>query len=253
MKQIDTTKPLKIFKLLVEYDGTGYHGWQIQPTDASIQNEIQKVLTIITTQDIPVVGSGRTDAGVHAIGQVAHFECATSIPPAKFLDALNKMLPNDIVIRECTYASPDFHARFSAKKKTYRYRILNSPIPAAINRHYSWHIIKTLDLDSMQKAAGFLIGQKDFKAFEGAGSPRKSTVREIFTAELTKESDIITFTISGSGFLKFMVRNITGTLVDVGLGKLTPEQFNEILVSRDRGNASATAPPQGLFLEYVDY
>lgn len=253
MNIIENKKRLNFFKLLIEYDGTNYHGWQIQPIDSSIQNEIQKILTIITKQPITIIGSGRTDAGVHAVGQVAHFECITSIPPEKFQDALNKMLPNDIVIRDCAYTHTDFHARYSARGKTYNYRILNSKIPIAINRDYFWHVIKTLDIDSMQKAADFLIGQKDFKAFEGAGSPRKSTVRKIFTAQLRRDDSIITFKITGSGFLKFMVRNIVGTLVDVGTGKLTPDEFNRILLSADRNNAGMTAPPQGLCLKHVEY
>lgn len=253
MHNIKNKKTLKNFKLLIEYDGTNYHGWQIQPVDSSIQNEIQKILNIITRQNIVITGSGRTDAGVHATGQVAHFTCNTSIPPEKFHDALNKMLPKDIVIRECTYAEPDFHARYSAKKKTYHYRILNSKIPVAINRDYVWHIIKPLNINSMQQAADFLIGEKDFKAFEGVGSPRKSTVRTIYTAKLSQEDDVITFIVTGSGFLKFMVRNIIGTLVDVGSGKLTPDAFRKILLSRDRDAAGITAPPQGLFLKHVDY
>lgn len=253
MNSIENKKTRNLFKLLIEYDGTNYHGWQIQPVDSSIQNEIQKILKIITTQDIGISASGRTDAGVHATGQVAHFECETSILPEKFQDALNKMLPNDIVIRDCTYAEPDFHARYSAKKKTYNYRILNSKTPIAINRHYFWHLIKQLDIESMQKAAEFLIGKKDFKAFEGVGSPRKNSIRTIYDATLTKENEVITFTVTGSGFLKFMVRNIVGTLVDVGMGKLTPDEFNKILLSRDRDQAGITAPPGGLFLRHVEY
>ncbi len=253
MHNIKNKKTSQIFKLLIEYDGTNYHGWQIQPVDSSIQHEIQKILKLITRQNIIITGSGRTDAGVHATGQVAHFTCETSIPPEKFHDALNKMLPKDIVIRECTYTEPAFHARYSVKKKTYHYRILNSKIPIAINRDYVWHIVKPLNITSMQKAADFLIGEKDFKAFEGVGSPRKSSVRTIYTAKLTKENEVISFIVTGSGFLKFMVRNIVGTLVDVGLGKLTPDEFKKILSSRDRDTAGITAPPQGLFLRHVEY
>lgn len=245
--------PLKIFKLLIEYDGTNYHGWQIQPSDTSIQNEIQKILSLITQENIIIHGSGRTDAGVHATGQVAHFESATSILPEKIQTALNKMLPDDIVIKKCICAKADFHARYSAKTKTYNYRILNSPIPAAISRHYSWHIKKNLDVNLMQTAADFLVGKKDFKAFEGVGSPKKSTIRQLYEAQFTKEDEIITFLVTGSGFLKFMVRNIVGTLVDVGLGKTTPDEFNEILKSKDRSNAGMTAPPHGLFLKHVEY
>lgn len=253
MNTIDKKKSLNIFKLLIEYDGTNYHGWQIQPSDPSIQNEIQKILSLITQEDIFVSGSGRTDAGVHSIGQVAHFQSSTAITPEKIQNALNKMLPKDIVIRQCTYADNDFHARFSAKRKTYQYRILNSIVPVALYRQYSWHIHKELNIEAMQQAANFLIGEIDFKAFEGVGSPRKSTVRTIYEATVTKENEIVTFEVTGNGFLKFMVRNITGTLVDVGTGKLTPNDFNTILMSKDRKNAGATAPPHGLFLKHVEY
>lgn len=253
METIEKKKSRHFFKLLIEYDGTNYHGWQIQPSDASIQNEIQKILSLITQEDIHVNGSGRTDAGVHALGQVANFESTTSITPEKIQTALNKMLPSDIVIRQCHYVNEKFHARFSAKRKTYQYRILNSFLPVAINRHYSWHIHKKINIEAMQQAANFLVGEKDFKAFEGVGSPRKSTVRTIHKAMISKEGDMVLFDITGSGFLKFMVRNITGTLVDVGTAKLTPGEFKSILQSRDRKNAGATAPPQGLFLKHVEY
>ncbi len=243
----------KNFRIVIEYDGTQYHGWQIQPDDISIQGEIQKVIQRITQSGAHVTGSGRTDAGVHAVGQVAHFKAVTAIPPEKFHDALNKMLPDDIVIRECSLADLDFHARFSAKRKTYRYSILNSHIPIAIHRRYYWHIMKKLNVLSMQKAAEHLGGEKDFKAFEGTGSPKKSTIRTIFDACIERNADIVLFEVTGSGFLKFMVRNIIGTLVDVGLGKLTPDDFREILLSRDRANASPTAPPQGLCLVHVEY
>ncbi len=253
LKSFESENREKNFRLVIEYDGTNYHGWQIQPVDASIQDEIQKVLKILTRSDVHLTGSGRTDAGVHAVGQVAHFKADTTILPEKFHDALNKMLPGDIVVRECAYADMDFHARFSAKRKTYCYSILNSKLPVAIHRHYYWHILKKLNIETMQKAADYLIGEKDYKSFEGAGSPKKSTIRTIFDAKIDKSGDIIKLEVTGSGFLKFMVRNITGTLVDVGLGKLTPDDFREILLSGDRGNASPTAPPQGLCLMTVGY
>lgn len=243
----------KRFRLVIEYDGTCYHGWQKQPEDSSIQEKIEGVLKIITQQDIHVAGSGRTDAGVHATGQVAHFSCTTHISPEKFHDALNKMLPDDIVIRECTQVKDDFHARFSAKRKTYRYYIRNSVIPTAIRRRFVWQVQRPLDISFMRRAAEHLVGEKDFKAFEGVGSPRKTTVRKIFSANLFQENDDIVFEVTGSGFLKFMVRNIVGTLVDVGSGKMTPDQFRGVLNAGDRTKAGPTAPPQGLFLVHVDY
>lgn len=241
------------FRLIIEYDGTEFHGWQIQPAHKTIQEEIQKILSYMTGSFVRVIGSGRTDAGVHAIGQVAHFTCGTKITPEKFHDALNKMLPEGIVIRSCTYADPEFHARFSAIRKTYRYKILNRTIPEAIGRHYAWHIRHPLDIEAMQSAANHLPGKKDFKSFEGTGSPRSSTVRIIEKAVFSRDDDYIVFEITANGFLKFMVRNIVGTLVDVGSGKTTPETFESIIQAKDRNLAGATAPPQGLFLVRVEY
>lgn len=241
------------FKLTIEYDGSDFHGWQIQPDQPTIQNEIQQILQSMTQEHIIVHGSGRTDAGVHALGQVAHFSCDTRIGPERFQIALNQMLPPGIVIRECRTVNEHFHARFSAKGKTYRYKILNSPLPRAIGRHYFWHVRSPLHVKNMQTAADHLIGEMDFKSFEGTGSPRKTTVRHIDRAQFFVEDDWVTFEISGNGFLKFMVRNIVGTLVDVGLGSLTPDEFRSILHSKDRQNAGATAPPQGLCLLHVDY
>lgn len=242
------------FKLTIEYDGSSFHGWQIQPELPTIQDEIQKILSMMVKKKIIVSASGRTDAGVHARAQVANFLSNTTIPPEKFILALNSMLPPGILITDCGYADPDFHARFSAKRKTYRYRILNRKLPTAIGRQYVWHIRNTLDLDAMNQAASHLLGTHDFKAFEGSGSPRAHTVRVISQANFNfKKDELIEFTITANGFLKFMVRNIVGTLADVGLGKISPQEFKEILESRNRKNAGATAPPQGLFLMNVEY
>lgn len=244
---------MKNFKLTIEYDGGPFHGWQYQPGLPTIQDEIQKILSMMTRTDIIVHGSGRTDAGVHALGQVAHFRSDTKISPDQFRIALNQMLPDGIVIRECRHVDDGFHARFSALRKTYRYVILNRPIPSAVGRQYHWNIRQTLDIPAMQAAAGHLVGEHDFKAFEGTGSPRASTIRRLDKAEFSKDGDTIIFEISGSGFLKFMVRNIVGTLADVGKSKLTPEDVLSILHSRDRTKGGATAPAQGLFLYHVEY
>lgn len=241
------------FKLTIEYDGTHFHGWQVQPGLSTIQHEIQTILQTMTREKIIIHGSGRTDAGVHALGQVAHFACDTRIPAGQFQLALNMMLPKGIVIRECRVVDESFHARFSARRKTYQYRILNSPIPAGIGRQYVWHIHRPLNMEAMQAAAFHLIGEMDFKSFEGTGSPRESTVRTIDRAEFYKKDDIIYFEVSGTGFLKFMVRNIVGTLTEVGLGKQTPLDFKQIILAKDRKEAGATAPPHGLFLLFVEY
>ncbi len=244
----------KKFKLIIEYDGTAYHGWQRQKSDRSIQAEIEKALSVMTRQVVILAASGRTDAGVHALGQVAHFACETAIQPEDFRRGLNSLLPDDIVINTCESVPDTFHARYDAKRKTYRYRILNRAVPTAVDRRFVWHIRKALQVDAMQVAANHVVGQHDFKAFEGTGSPRTSTVRTILRTDLKKETGgYLIFEVAGDGFLRYMVRNIVGTLVEVGRGKITPEEFRAILESKDREQAGATAPPQGLFLLAVDY
>lgn len=244
---------MKNFKLTIEYDGTDFHGWQIQPDLPTIQSEIQKILSLMTRENIIIHGSGRTDAGVHALAQVAHFHSETDISPAQFQTALNQMLPPGIVIIDCRHIHRAFHARFDAIRKTYRYRILNSPVPKAIGRQYCWNIRQKLDIEAMEKAAESIIGEHDFKAFEGTGSPRSSTVRNIEKAHFSRDEDIINFEITANGFLKFMVRNIVGTLADVGREKINPEKIKDILASKDRSQGGATAPAQGLFLVNVEY
>ena len=242
------------FKLIIEYDGTGYHGWQRQPNDKTIQQEIESALEKMTRSRIILTGSGRTDAGVHALGQVANFKCATRISAEAFQNGLNSLLPPDIVIRECAPVSPAFHSRFDAKSKIYRYRIRNHPLPAAIGRNYTWWIRAPLDIDAMQSALALLSGEHDFKAFEASGSPRAHTVRTLRRADVVAESpELLSFFLEADGFLRCMVRNIVGTVVQVGMGKMRPIEIEKILTSRDRGLAGATAPPQGLCLMKVIY
>jgi len=245
---------MKNFKLIIEYDGTFLHGWQKQKEDRTVQEEIEKAIGIMTGKNIVVTASGRTDAGVHALGQTANFLCDTEITPEAFLRGLNSLTSEEIVIKECSLVDNDFHARYNVKSKTYMYRILNQPLPAAIFRQYAWFIPKKLDIDAMNAAILHIIGTHDFKAFEGVGSPRSSTVRTIIHAGLEQlEHGYISFEFKGNGFLRFMVRNITGTLVDIGLGKITPDDFMGILNSKDRSLAGITAPPQGLCLMKVEY
>ncbi|PIP37460.1 MAG: tRNA pseudouridine(38-40) synthase TruA [Desulfobacterales bacterium CG07_land_8_20_14_0_80_52_14] len=242
------------FKLFIEYDGTAYHGWQRQKACPTIQGEIEKVVRKMAGKAVTVIGSGRTDAGVHALGQVAHFHCETRLSPKSFLSGLNSLLPKDIVIHRIVKTKRDFHARYNARTKTYQYRILNRPIPKAVGRFYAWHVRKPLDLSAMRSAAGYLTGTHDFKSFEGAGSPRSHTLRTVTKAALSKSAGgIILFEIQADGFLKAMVRNIVGTLVYVGLGKISPEEMEEILRSKDRRKAGPTAPSCGLFLKKVIY
>lgn len=243
------------FKITVEYDGSDFHGWQRQKHDRTIQAEIEEALARIVGQRVAVIGSGRTDAGVHALGQVANFQCATRLNATVIQKALNSLLPNAIVVKMCQQAHPGFHARYDAKSKTYRYRIYNHPIPVAIDRQYAWHVRHPLDLKSMHAAAEVLIGPHDFTAFEGAGSPRSHTIRHVFRAQLKEENmtGSLAFDIEANGFLRFMVRNIVGTLVQVGCGKISMKRFTTILHSKDRQQAGATAPPHGLFLVEVSY
>lgn len=246
---------MKNFKLTIEYDGTDFNGWQVQKTGRTVQGEIEAAISVMTRKKIRVTGSGRTDAGVHALGQTAHFNCQTSLGAREFFSGLNSLLPGDIVIRACQQVPLQFHAQYSAREKTYRYNILNRPLPAAIGRQYAWHIRDPLDTDTMQKAAEHLEGTYDFSAFENTGSPRKSSVRTVYSAGFTnpENSEHLCFEISASGFLRYMVRNIVGTLVLVGRSKITPEEFAAIRDCSDRSRAGATAPSHGLFLVSVTY
>jgi len=242
------------YLITIEYDGTAYHGWQRQVAERTVQGEVEKALSVMTREKIVLVGSGRTDAGVHALGQTANFKSDAGLSTRAFQMGLNSLLKNDIVVRECRIVDDDFHARYAAKGKIYRYSILNSRTPVAIGRQYMWQIRGKLDFYAMQQAAVHIIGIHDFKAFEGVGSPRSSTVRNIIRAEMTRKGDgHIAFTIEADGFLRYMVRNIVGTLVAVGRLKMGPDEFKDVLMSRDRHNAGATAPAQGLCLLNVIY
>lgn len=244
----------KNFKLTIEYDGSLYHGWQRQKNECSIQGEIEKALMTMAGEKVVLIGSGRTDAGTHALGQVANFHIDTSLVAETFQKGLNSLLPEDIVIKACRQVDKTFHARYDAKSKIYIYRILNSNLPAAVCRQYAWSIRKKLDIEAMRRAICHIIGAHDFKAFEGAGSPRSHTIRHVFKADLAeKDHEYLVFKIEADGFLRYMVRNIVGTFIDVGLLKITPDDFKKILLSRNRNMAGVTAPPHGLFLMKVKY
>lgn len=245
---------IKNYKILLEYDGTHYHGWQRQKEDRTIQEEIENAVFTITGQKVTLIGSGRTDAGVHAYAQTANFKCSTKLGPQDLLGGLNSLTSDEIVITSCEVVDDSFHARYDVKSKIYVYKILNRSNPAAILRHYAWHIKKELDLEAMRTAIFDLIGTHDFKAFEGTGSPRSHTTRSVLKADLTKEIDgYLAFEIEADGFLRFMVRNIVGTMVDVGRAKISRDDFKRILDSKDRTQAGATAPPHGLYLKEVKY
>lgn len=242
------------FKLIIEYDGTGYCGWQRQKHEPSIQATVEAALATMLKRPVSLIGSGRTDAGVHALGQTANFRCDARIGADAFQRGLNSLLPADIVIRKCTPAPDGFHARYDAVGKRYHYRILNRTVPSALMHRYAWHVRRPLDADAMQRGARHLLGEHDFKAFEGAGSPRSHTIRRMTHAAIVSgEAETLVFQIEGSGFLRFMVRNIVSTLVNVGLGRIAPDAIRSILRSKDRSQAGPTAPAKGLCLMWVTY
>lgn len=240
--------------MTVEYDGTDFRGWQRQVRERTVQAELETALATLTGGRVSVAGSGRTDAGVHALAQVASFRCQTRLPAETICNALDGLTGDDLVVHEVREAAPDFHARFSARGKTYAYRLLNRERPSALERRYRWWIKRPLDLSAMEAALVHFRGRHDFQAFEGAGSPRSHTVREIRTAEIRQpEADRLEIVLSADGFLRYMVRNIVGTLVSVGLGKTRPDALPEIIAARDRSRAAATAPAHGLILMRVYY
>ncbi|WP_027359387.1 tRNA pseudouridine(38-40) synthase TruA [Desulforegula conservatrix] len=244
----------KTFKLTIQYDGTDYHGWQRQPGLATIQGELEKLLSMITRQQVIIEGSGRTDSGVHALGQVASFSVDTGLCAGDFFRALNGLLPGDICITECKEVANGFHARFDAVGKTYRYCILNRILRDPFKRKYIWQFQKRLDLEAMKEAAEYFVGEYDFKSFENAGSPRLHTVRHISSAVFKKaDGGMIHFEVTANGFLQNMVRNIVGTLVDVGMSRTRPKEIKDIIAAKDRTKAGPTAPPLGLFLLEVYY
>ena len=245
---------MRNIKLLIEYDGTNYHGWQVQPNGLTVQEVIEQKIEVMTRQRVHVIASGRTDAGVHALGQVANFKTESSIPVDGFRRGLNSLLPPDIIIKSAEEADVQFHAQYGAKRKTYLYIILNHEIPSAIHRNYSWHMPRPLDVQRMQEVSRVLLRKQDFSSFQGADADTEDPVREVFRAEWAAEgSRFLHFTVEADGFLKHMVRNMVGTLVKVGQGNISPEEFGQILTARDRRRAGMTAPPQGLFLVEVKY
>ncbi len=239
--------------IICEYDGTAYHGWQLQPNGISIQEVLEEKTGIITQEKIKLTASGRTDAGVHAINQVANFRTKSSIECNHLLKGINSLLPGDIVVKDLKDMSEDFHARYSAKSKIYTYRIFNNPVRTALHRNSSWHVRLPLDSGVMGEAAILLKGRHDFSSFCAAGSDSKDHIRTVIDTSIDVKRDMISFTVEANGFLRYMVRNIVGLLVDVGKRIITPAGFEEIMGAMDRTRAGITAPPQGLFLQEVRY
>lgn len=249
---------MKNILLTVEYDGTGFAGWQRQPGLRTVQGELERVLSILCAQEIRIDGTGRTDAGVHALGQRASFEADFGIPVERIPKAANDLLApsrlveGDVRILSAEEKEPGFHARHSAVGKTYIYRIYNSEQMPVFLRNYRYHVKKPLNVEAMRKAAAAFPGRRDFRAFMTEASAFEgSTEKTIYDARIQEEGGEIAFSVTGSGFLYNMVRIMTGTLVDVGLGRIAPEELTEIAASGDRSRAGHTAPPQGLYMKQV--
>lgn len=244
---------MKRVGIVVAYDGTNYSGWQIQPNGVTIQGVLNETLSRLLGEEIEVMGASRTDAGVHALGNVAVFDTNARMPAGKISFALNQFLPEDIRIQLSEEVEPDFHPRYCDSEKTYEYRILNRTFPVPTERLYSYFYHYHLDVEKMREATSYLIGQHDFASFCGSGAQVKSTIRTITSMSVDRDGDIITIRISGTGFLYNMVRIIAGTLIEIGNGQYPPERMQEILDACDREAAGPTAPAKGLTLIGIRY
>ena len=244
---------MRRIKLIVAYDGTDYCGWQIQPNGITVEEVLNRALSRLTGEEIRVIGASRTDAGVHARGNIAVLDTASTIPAERFAYAVNPLLPEDIVVLKSEEVPQDWHPRYQNSVKTYEYRILNREMPDPLKRKYTWHVSFPLDIDKMREAAEHLKGQHDFRSFCSVHTAVKSTVRTIYTLDIVKSGDEIIIRISGNGFLYNMVRIIAGTLAEVGRGFRTPEDVRDLLTAKEREQAGATAPPQGLTLICIEY
>ena len=243
---------MRRIKLTLEYDGTDFSGWQVQPDQRTVQGVLQECLSNMMGSQIKVIGSGRTDAGVHAVEQVAHADVTRDIPAANIMMGLNSSLEKDVRVLNCEDTAQEFHAQRSATGKTYRYIILNGSRPTALDRNRVWYIRQPLDLEAMVEGAAHLIGEKDFAAFKSAGD-ETTTVRNLRKVDIKMEGEHIILLFEANGFLKHMVRNLTGALVEVGQGKLVHDDIRRLLLGRSRENAPKKAPPQGLTLMQVTY
>ena len=244
---------MRNIKLVIEYDGKSFNGWQKQPNKLNIQGEIEKAIEEITGEKIDLIASGRTDAGVHSLGQVANFKTNSTIDVEKIPYAINSKLKKSIVIKSAEEVPERFHSRYSVHSKTYRYTINNSKFGTALYRDMEYHFPIELDEKKMQKAAKFFEGEHDFKAFKASGTSSKSSVRTIYKATVERKDDRVIIELTGNGFLYNMVRIIAGTLVDVGTYKILPEDVKNIIEKKERKNAGKTLPAKGLCLVEVQY
>jgi tRNA pseudouridine38-40 synthase len=243
-----------VVKLTLEYDGTRYVGWQVQPNGPSVQAEVERALGVLHGGPRRVTAAGRTDAGVHALGQVASFPEPSPLPLSAYVQGMNALLPPDVAVRVASVEPDGFDARRSARGKRYRYRILNAPTRAPLTRLQSWQVFRPLDVEAMRAAAAPLIGRHDFAAFQASDCEARHAVRELRRLDVeTPRAGEIALVVEATAFVKHMVRNITGTLVEVGLGRRAAGSIEALLASGDRTLAGRTAPPQGLVLEEVFY
>lgn len=241
------------YRLLLEYDGTEYHGWQLQPNARTVQEVLETALTTVLRHPVRLRAAGRTDAGVHALGQVATFRTERVFDPRELRKSLNALTPPDIAVREIGEVPESFDPRRHATARVYEYRIWNLPWPSAFWHRFTWHVPRALDVRAMRFAAAAVVGEHDFSAFRASDCESESPVRRVTHSGLTETENLLTYRIEANAFLKHMVRAIVGTLMLVGQGDLAPARVAEILASRDRTRAGPTAPPQGLVLVAISY
>jgi len=244
---------MKTIRLTIEYDGTDFVGWQIQPNGRSVQETLEGALGRVLGSAVRIHSAGRTDAGVHARGMTAHFETERDLPLVAYREGVNRFLPSDVAVREAAEAPADFHARFDAQGKWYRYAIYCAPVRSPLQGRSAWHLRSFLDLAAMRRAAQAFVGRHDFAAFRSAGCDARTTVREVFSVELVQQGELLFVDVRGGGFLRNMVRVMVGTLVEIGMGRRPESDVSQLLLAGCRQKAGRTAPAQGLCLMEVWY
>lgn len=244
---------MRNIKLITEYDGTSFFGWQKQPNARTVQETLENAILDLTGKACNLTGSSRTDTGVHALAHVSNFHTDSKIPAEKFAFAINTRLPQDVVVKASYEVPEEFHARFDTSGKRYRYLIYNSRHASALQRNRAYFVFNPLEIEKMNQACKYLVGEHDFRAFMATGGSAKTTIRTMYKAEVFETGENIAFEIEGNGFLYNMVRIMAGTLVEVGMGRLEPEIIKDMLEGKDRRKGGRTAPPQGLYLMEVNY
>lgn len=244
---------MKRVMLIVAYEGTAYHGWQLQPNGITIESVLNRALSELLGEEITVIGASRTDSGVHSLGNAAVFDTRARMPAEKISYALNQRLPEDIVVQSSFLVAPDFHPRRCRSRKTYEYRILNRSFPLPTLRRDTYFYYRPLDVEKMRQAAEYLVGKHDFKSFCCIHTQAADTVRELYSCQVIKERELVTIRVTGAGFLYNMVRILAGTLIQVGIGERLPEEIPEILAQKDRAGAGPTAPAHGLTMMGIEF